>query len=397
MLPLQAVSPRDAFQRRTARVGQHGLPARPRCVLSPVHAGQILRVGTTERDVLPRWGIRSPIRNSQPEPGARTGRIGWSSREHYLEVVVPATLAANQDVLKAHKVADDTLRRWIAAETLYVQERRSGRTCIVRPSTLAQLLGCAKRTVQRCRKVANELGLRVEVVKGRMLNLEETLTARAAGSPQRGLSTVADFCIPADAIPPPQPVDHVTPTRGSSHYLGSESLIPSQPRLTAKTTSAATRHRHQHKRAETPAWKLAHSLILRIPYLAGLKPGRLAPLVTRFAKATRPWTASQLVEAMDRINIESDGPHGIGYTSPVRSEVRHPLAFVKWYFDQIDHDADHPHANTPPRTNPPHDVQPRPRAVPMPPELRQMLRDMRTRRPTSLPGQAPDAAAIGRN
>ena len=391
MLP----SRRDAFERRNLRARELGLPSRPRCVLSSQHAGEILRVAEAAPDALPRWGVASPIRGDEPAPGARSGRIGWTSRAHYLEVVVPSVLDANPEILKTHKVARDTLMRWITAETLYVQEKRSGRSCIVRPSTLAELLGCAKRTVQRCRAAAAELGLRVEVVAGRMLSLAECLAARQAGSPQRGLSAEADFCVPAAHRPRPDrvpdsptpaasPVCHVTPTRGDSLQIDPDCFFPSEYRLPASRKDAAARRR-QRKRVDSPAWKLAHSLIRRIPWARSLQPGRLAPLVTRFAKADRAWTSVQLVAAMDRLNVES-GP--FGYTSPTRDQVKRPLGLFKWYLDQIDEIADHPHIDDPRPIPAPTTRDPEPRSstppprqvgVPMPEHLRhefkQMIRD----------------------
>ena len=397
MLPIRPASRRDAFERRTVRARELGLPSRPRCVLSAQHAGEVLRIAEVAPDALPRWGVNSPIRGDAPAPGARSGRIGWSSRTHYLEVVVPSVLDAHPEVLKTHKVAGDTLMRWITAETHYVQEKRSGRSCIVRPSTLAGLLGCAKRTVQRCRAAAAELGLRVEVVAGRMLSLAECLAARQAGSPQRGLSAVADFCVPPDhrprpnqvqdsPTPPPADVCHVTPTRGKTPQVDPDCFFPSHNRLTASRKDAATRRR-QRKRVDSPAWKLAHSLILRVPWARTLQPGRLAPLVTRFAKAERAWTSVQLVAAMDEINVGS-GP--FGYTSPTRDQVKRPLGLFKWYLDQVDELRDHPHVDDPPLaprtpagepTRPSTPTDPPHVGVPMPAHLRQqfeqMLRDFR--------------------
>lgn len=391
-VPSQGMLPSrgDAFERRTVRARELGLPSRPRCVLSAQHAGEVLRVAGAAPDALPRWGVNSPIRGDEPVPGARAGRIGWTSRAHYLETTVPSVLDEHLEALKAHKVARDTFMRWITAETLYVQQRRSGRSCIVRPSTLAGLLGCAKRTVQRCRAAAAELGLRIEVVAGRMLSLEECLAARKAGSPQRGLSAVADFCVPPTHKPErashsPSSGDavvcRVTPTSGDSLQENPDCFFPSEHRLTASRKDAASRRR-QPRRVDSPGWKLAHSLILRVPWASSLPPGRLAPLVTRFAKAERPWTSSQLVAAMDQINVGS-GP--FGYTSPTRGQVKRPLGLIKWYLDQVDELRDHPYVDAPPtpqRTQaseptrssappePPHV------GVPMPPHLRQQLKQM---------------------
>ena len=77
------------------------LPHRPRRIEDARHAGRVLAVATTNRCVLPRWGINSPIRDHGADPGQYTGTVGWTVREHYLAVTVPAAIEHRPDVLNA--------------------------------------------------------------------------------------------------------------------------------------------------------------------------------------------------------------------------------------------------------------------------------------------------------
>jgi hypothetical protein len=107
-----------------------------------------------------------------------------------------AAIRAQADLLASYQAAPDTLLRWARVKSLYAQEPRNGRQVIVRPDTLAGLLQCGERTVQRCNAAAREIGLELVVTPGRMLSELETYAARRRGSPQRGLSTVTAFVVP---------------------------------------------------------------------------------------------------------------------------------------------------------------------------------------------------------
>ena len=75
--------------------------------------------------------------------------------------------------------------------------RSTGRGAIVRPDTLASVLGVTKRQVQNCAQVARALGLEVVIERGRMLTWEERKRAKKSGSHQRGLATEVAFTTPS--------------------------------------------------------------------------------------------------------------------------------------------------------------------------------------------------------
>lgn len=306
------------------------LPRRPRCVLDATHAGRVLAVADRDRGVLPRWGINSPIRCHPVEPGTYTGTISWTTRQHYLAVVVPAAARAHPDVLARHHVAPDTLLRWARAKSLYAQEPHSGRQVIVRPDTLAGLLQCSERTVQRCQAAARAIGLELVITPGRMLSEIEAYAARRKGSPQRGLSTVSAFVVPQSLRPL---VCHVTPTRGNSSSTNVKKPLTFN-RRSAGSKGAPLRSA-PHPRRRGPAWYLAAGLTEQAIFLRRCPPGRIAGQLARFTRAPHSWTATQILRAMDQVNVR------LSYTAPVRAKTT-PWGLLAWYLRQIDEIADAP-------------------------------------------------------
>ena len=340
------VALRAALFDPSGRVTPHFLPSRPRRIVDAQHAHRVLQVAPTYRDVLPRWGIASPIRDHGPDPGQHSGTISWTSREHYLTVVVPAAVAVHADVLTRHHVAPDLFRSWVAAKSLYAQERRSGRQVIVRPVTLAGLLQCATRTVQRCQAAAREMGLEVVITPGRMLSEFEVYAARKKGSPQRGLSTVTAFVVPSAVR---RIVENVTPTSGrSSSALVTD--IHTFKRRSARFRGAPLRSAPQHQprrrspNRSGPAWDLATELTQQVIFLHRCPPGRIVGQLRRFANPATTgglrWTTARLLAALQLVNKRH------GYSAPVRAHAA-PWALLAWYLGQLDPIGDHPDAGRP--------------------------------------------------
>lgn len=325
------------------RVAAHLLPLRPRQIVDAHHALRVLQLAPQHREVLPRWGIASPVRDHGADPGQYSGTIGWTSRDHYLAVVVPAAVALHADVLARHRVSADLFRSWVSAKSLYAQERRSGRQVIVRPVTLAGLLQCAERTVQRCQAAAREIGLEVVIIPGRMLSEFEAYAARRKGSPQRGLSTVSAFVVPPTLR---HLVDCVTPTSGTSSSASVTDLSTFKKR-SARSKGAPLRSAPPKKKKRRrpnqsgPAWDLATALTKQVIFLHRCPPGRIYGQLQRFTDPTHTsglrWTADRLTRAMDRVNVR------LGYTAPVRAKAA-PWGLLAWYLGQIDPYADHPAA-----------------------------------------------------
>ncbi|MCA0252629.1 MAG: hypothetical protein LCH76_10145 [Actinobacteria bacterium] len=323
------------------------LPRRPRQITDAHHAGRVLAAAPTNRCVLPRWGIDSPIRDHGAEPGQHTGTVSWTSREHYLRVIVPAAIAQHTDILAKHGISADTFTRWATAKSLYAQERCSGRRVIVRPVTLAGLLQCAKRTVQRCQAAAREIGLEVVITPGRMLSEIESYKARKLGSPQRGLSTVTAFVVPASLGPTG---DKVTPTSGESLSASVTDLITfhdrsarpkGAPLRSAPPSRRSPPGRKRPRNRSGPAWDLAVELVQQVIFLSQCPAGRIVGQLQRFTAAGLPrWTAERVTRAMDAVNRRH------GYTAPTKPK-KAPWGLLAWYLRQIDPIADNPGLDRP--------------------------------------------------
>ena len=294
--------------------------------------------------MLPRWGRHSPVRSSPIEAGAYAGTVGWTSREHYLQVVVPITLQLHRDVLRRHEIAVDTFRRFLAAKTLYAQEQHSGRNVIVRPDTLADLTGLSERHVQKCNRAARELGLEIVVETGRMLSELEVYAARRRGSPQRGLSTVSAFVVPGSVR---LSVYSATPTRGRRSTRSFTDCSTLAERSAGQNRAPLRSARPQRKRSRPsnrsgPAWDLAVALTQQIIFLRRCPPGRISAQLRRFTDPVHTaglrWSAERLTRAMDQVNVR------LGYTAPVEVKAA-PWALLAWYLGQIDPFADHPAAS----------------------------------------------------
>lgn len=234
------------------------------------------------------------VRSEAPE-GAYGPIPVWSSRLIWVKYTVPRAAAMHPGVLYEHGVSVDLLCRWAAAKSAYAWT--NGRRCVVKPSTLASVLGISERQVQRLNACARDLGLEVVVVLGRMLNQEERWQAHDRGSRQRGLATETALTIPRDQR---GPVDHVTPPRGS--YLSAQRDDSSLPlgRLTAGKKEAASRPRPRRSRGRTPnpGFRLAQQAIQAVPWLRHESPWRIAGVLTRFATAPTPWSGTQIAQAL---------------------------------------------------------------------------------------------------
>ncbi len=263
---------------------------------------------------------------------------------------MPAAIALHADVLAQHHVSPDVFRSWVAAKSLYAQERRSGRRVVVRPVTLAGLMQCAKRTVQRCQAAARAIGLELVITPGRMLSEIEVYAARRKGSPQRGLSTVTAFVVPTELR---SVVERVTPTSGEA-LRGSVTDLSTFKQRSARSKGAPLRSappRNKKGRPQKPArhrsgpaWDLAIALTRQVIFLHRCPPGRIAGQLQRFTDPKQTggmrWTTTRMLEAMELVNRR------LGYAAPVHAKTA-PWGLLAWYLRQIDPLADHPDQNQP--------------------------------------------------
>lgn len=273
--------------------------------------------------------------------GAYAGIAAWSTREHWLTVIVPAALELMPE--KRHRlVSEDLLLRYLRVRSGYAHAA-TGRGAIVRPDTLASVLGVKKRQVQNAQKVARDMGLEVVIQTGRMLTWAERMEAMRSGSHQRGLATEVAFTTPPTvAEATAKPVDVCTPPRRtqSSYKPHRELLSPNAasgekrdaapPRLTTKGVAPARR----------AGARLGADLTRILPWLRHERPGRLGPALARFATASTPWTAQDVALAL------SDLSRRRGHTTQLSADriVTRPAIVLAGLLRHLDVEADHPTA-----------------------------------------------------
>jgi hypothetical protein len=296
-----------------------------------------------DRGVLPRRhqadrGTRNASRgiHRQAPAGAYCGIRPWDGRQHWLAFIVPIAISMNTQILKQEELSAETLLIWARVESGYAQDQRTGRRCIVRPDTVASVMGVHKKTVSRCRRVARKLGIQVVIELGRMLTLDESTRARRAGSCQRGLSTETALTVPS-------PVAFVllsaTPTRGKA--TTSKGHLESSPlkNATTKRTETAPPPRQPKRSPRTcPARTLAGELVKKVPWLRSERPGRLAPALNRFATSRPTWTAQDVIDAIQAIRDR----RGL-VTALTEDQIRtRPAVVLAAFLRELDPHDDHP-------------------------------------------------------
>lgn len=317
------------------RDGVSGMPSR-RVLLShrvcaPEHAAYVELRARDSPQLLPRrhQDDRGPAREDfghhELAPAGAHQKIPiWQSRDHWLTIEVPVILAEARrrgrlcvpraDGTPGAPVSEKLLKRYLTVRSGYA-DKRTGRHCVVRPDTLASVLQCDERTVQRLQAVARAIGVEVVTMTGRMLTKDEKLKlwwdAKRAGvrpSRQRGLSTEVAFTNP---FARQRNLWIVTPARGSAlktHHHQISRHVDSQAAASGRRNRAASRRRPPR----SPVWHvqarpIAEELAQILPWLRSESLRRLLPCLKRFAVAPEAWTAAQLVDAIDDLRIRTSG------------------------------------------------------------------------------------------
>jgi hypothetical protein len=288
-------------------------------------------------------------------PGAYNRAPAWRSRTHWLDVVLPAAISHGRVVLRRHRIAPDTFARVMTAHAAHADDD-TGRGAVPTVEHIQELARCSERTVQRARAAARELGLAVEVFRGRHLTLDERIAAYDAGQTHRGWTSVYALGSPlwlahrlrlplAEGYPQLNAhVVHGVGERGTPPVGNPPQPFP--PRISSGS-SAETAEERASRAALTrgvgrqggrprcqPRWNpaglaLAAELQRVMPMLAGIHPGRLAPALTRFATAPTPWTGPQVAAAVHRMLA------GRGWV--LRAVQVQPAAYLARLLRDLDH------------------------------------------------------------
>lgn len=296
----------------------------------------------------------------------------WSSRKHFLTVV--------RALSKQPYVAELCLRHGIGVETWLalitndaLDTDADGRNMRTSKCVAAARVGRGEEQVKRARRVAVQLGIMVEVFRGRELTKVERieLTSRQPGHRQRGLPSTytMTICRPRQRrrITTPRPGEFaqvyplfqanvpLPPEGGLSlltHLLEQLPLTSADAAEEAEPPPAA-----QHRRRRWPGMTLAFEVLAHpglAVLLAGVRPGTIAgQLVPHTAGGWHghALAASLLAEA-DRLGIAT------------RESARSPWALLKVLLSRIDPVADVHlgigRAGPPEQLRPPHAARPEP-------------------------------------
>jgi len=332
---------------RLGRYAARARVVRTHRVCAGEDAGFVRTACLYDRAVLPRWhqddrGDRNAHRGvhyAAPAGGYAGIRV-WHGRQHWLTFVVPVAIALHRDLLRMQELSPATFALWARVESGYAQDQRTGRRCIVRPDTVASVMGCQVNTVRKCRRIARRIGLQVVIVLGRMLSAAECWAARRRGSRQRGLSTEAAFTIPS-----PIALRRVsdTPTRGPTAHPETHHPCPPLGGARAEQKEAAPPpHRHRGSPGRSAARRLAADLVHTVPWLHSERPGRLVPALSRFAAGRPAWTAQDVLDAVQTIRER----RGLVTTlTDIQIRTR-PAVVLAAFLRQLDHHDDHPRLAT---------------------------------------------------
>lgn len=272
------------------------------------------------------------------DDGAYRGIPTWGTRDIWLHAV-RTSIDAHPELLSRYHVSRDTVVKYADTLALYAHPR-TGRRCIVANKTLRDLAGISESSIDRARRVLDDIGLRRLVYPGRRLTLDECMTARQRGCRQTGLANEAALTIPIplwktltsdDSCP-----TRDTPTRGAPPAPQNRTVSDTYPPDDNNARPPAAQH--QPQRADRrPGLALALALRQRVGWLHTEQPGRLAPLLTKYATGPLPWTPDDIVTHLDRCNARG------GWTSITTDHVRtRPAALLAFYLRGVDPQADHP-------------------------------------------------------
>jgi hypothetical protein len=278
-----------------------------------------------------------------PAPGATSRQPAWWSADDWVEVEVRGAVAERRDLCRAHHVDPDTVLA-VARGMAGFADFRTGRDCRPTNTRLVALLRCSLSTVQRARRVLKDLGLVVELVRGRsIMTRAERLAAWRRGSSHRCVA--AEFALCSRRHRPRRPhrrptaVERDTPPSASPETApltkSSTSLraTPETRRGAPRPTATPKKPPRGRRRAQAATGRLVEGTRTRLRWLSAVPTPRLAPPLHRFAQAG--WTPRDVERALD------DALAARGWRLPPR--IHHPAAYLATLLRPLD-PADRPGA-----------------------------------------------------
>lgn len=229
----------------------------------------------------------------------------WTTSDGWLAAVAAALETPEGDAARRATSIKVATVLDIAAADASTADRLTGRNVATAHATVAQLLGCSARTVQRARQLLEKLGLSVTVETGRYLTRGERAEARKThGQKQIRMASRRSLIMPQKTV-----VRNVTlPRRGeySNH-------------LTNKLRTKKRQKRSQSEKVSLKIQKLAGHLALRLPWLAGGHIGKLCRALVTLKIDPDIWTAQRIIDALERKNWAA------GLFSVPQGKIKNPI------------------------------------------------------------------------
>lgn len=232
-------------------------------------------------------------------PGQPPAQV-WTSRRHWLRTVSSEINSEKgRAVCKAHEIAPATCHAVAVAQAEFA-DSATGRNVAASNRRVGELaarrIGRAKPfshdTVKSARHVLSELGLAVEVARGRYLSKAERLLAKGHhGGTQTRAASVWALISPhrTDSLP-------YLPSRGFTPREGSCSR--KSPTRARKRTRAPFGRLCHHQNRPLAAQKLAAKLVDRVPALDQGHIGAIVDVIMETVDYQR-WNANDLIKLID--------------------------------------------------------------------------------------------------
>lgn len=279
--------------------------------------------GPTPRSRRPSW--RPSHRGLPPTVPVWTSAADWLRR-----LAIALALPEGARLRHQWRVAAATVLD-VAAVDARAADHRTGRNLATSHATVARVLGCSTKTVQRARGLIEALGYARTVVTGRYLTAEERRAAHDhhGGRQIRMASTRALTCPRVIHNPTPPGHENVhLPRRGHLTSTSPVDLWSPNARERAKKAAAARRQRKEgggpRRRAPDPppltTQRLAAKLIARLPHLGRGHSWTLCRALIALGITEDGWSVQDILDALEKRN------HTLGRNALPAHLQRNPVA-----------------------------------------------------------------------
>lgn len=277
----------------------------PTVAPDPPTPNDLRRVATcrTRPYYRPSSGSRPPQR--PPIPGRRGGSWrptppsasipAWTSASSWLSSLAAALQTREGDARRRQLRIRLETALDVAAEDARAADSRTGRHVTTAHATVAAILGCSSKTVQRARLLVEALGYATTVTGGRYLTSTERAAAHLVhGGDQRRMASERALTLPRTSA------NVHLPRRGDSSSTTSVSSgLPSDGVASRPPRRKNQKRNNQRTRPSLAVQKLAAGLARDVPWLARMHIGRLCHGLEVLKVDHDGWTSRDLLTVLD--------------------------------------------------------------------------------------------------